>query len=84
MEQIPLVLCFVDGASVISEKFVSFLACDTGTAGAGIAEKILEDLKEYGLDVKGLRGQSYDGAGNMASKCRGAAVSIQVICPKAV
>ena len=83
-EQLPLVLRFVDGASMIREEFISFLACDIGTTGAAIAEKILEALKEYGLDLEGLRGQSYDGAGNMAGKCKGATVSIQAICPKAV
>ena len=53
-EQLPLVLRFVDGASMIREELISFLACDTGTTGAAIAEKILEALKEYGLDLEGL------------------------------
>ena len=41
-------------------------------------------LEEYGLNVNYLRGQAFDGAGNMAGKYRGAAAIIQSTCPKAV
>ena len=43
------------------------LFCDTGTTGSAIAAKILEALTNYGLDLKYLRGQAYDGAGNMGN-----------------
>ena len=84
MEQLPLVLQFVDGSGTICEEFIDFICCDTGTTGAAIAEKILGALREYGLDLDYLRGQSYDGAGNMAGKCKGAAVCIQATSPRAV
>ena len=66
-EQLPLVLRYVDG-NVIKEEFVDFILCDTGTTGRAIAAKIIEALQGYGLDLNYLRGQAYDGAGNMASK----------------
>ncbi|XP_064406466.1 52 kDa repressor of the inhibitor of the protein kinase-like [Halichondria panicea] len=83
-EQLPLVLRFVDKVNTIREVFVEFVVCDTGTTGQAIAEKILEALKRYGLDISCLRGQCYDGAGNMAGKYKGAAKVVQDTCPKAV
>ena len=77
-EQLPIVLRFVDMSNTVREEFVDF------ATGAAIAEKILEALRGYGLDLNCLRGQSYDGAGNMAGKYRGAAVTVQATCPKAV
>ena len=41
-------------------------------------------MEEYGVNVGSLRGQAYDGAGNMAGKYHGAAARIQSVCPKAV
>ena len=75
---------FVDESNTIREEFVDFILCDTGTTGVAIAEKILTAVGECGLNPEYLRGQAYDGAGNMAGKYRGAAVTIQSTCPKAV
>ena len=83
-EQLPLVLRFVDATKSIREEFVDFILCDTGTSGIAIADKILAALEGYGLNVSYLRGQAYDGAGNMSGKYRGAAATIQTTCPKAV
>ena len=38
----------------------------------------------YSLDLKFLRGQGYDGVGNMAGKCRGASALITEDYPKAL
>ena len=83
-EQLPLVLRYVDDSHIIQEKFVEFVLCDTGVTGSALAAKILGALQGYGLDVSCLLAQAYDGAGNMAGKCRGAAATIQATCPKAV
>ena len=83
-EQLPLVLRFVDATNSISEEFVDFILCDTGTSGRAIADKILKALEGYGLNINYLRGQGYDGAGNMAGKYRDTAAGIQSTCPKAV
>ena len=72
---------FVDASNVIREEFVDFVPCNTGRA---LADEILETLQDYGLEIKHLRGQAYDGAGNMAGRCNGAATLIQSSCPKAV
>ena len=83
-EQLPLVLRFVDVTNSIQEEFVDFFHCDTGTAGSALADKILEALRGYGLDISCLRGQAYDGAGNMAEKYSGVATIIQSTYPRAV
>ena len=53
-------------------------------SGEALSKKFLEAVSKYGLDSNYLRGQGYDGAGNMAGKCRGAAACIQRTYPKAV
>ena len=83
-EQLHSVIRFVDATDSIHEEFVGFVLCDMGTTGSAIADKILETLAAYGLNISFLRGQGYDGVGNMAGKYRGAAVIIQSRCPKAV
>ena len=77
-------LRYVDSEGGICEDFVDFVLCDTGKTGTAIAEKIMEALEMYGLNLGYIRGQGYDGAGNMAGKYRGATVTIQSRCPKAV
>ena len=44
---------------------------------------IITALSKYALDVQYLRGQSYDGAGNMTGKYEGVAAQIQRGYPKA-
>ena len=61
-------LRFVDATNSVREGFVEFILCDTGTSGNAVADKILEALEEYGLNVTYLCGQAFDGAGNMAGK----------------
>ena len=76
-EQLPLVLRFVDTESTIREMFVGFFECKEGTTGRVIADLILEAVTNLGLDMEQCRGQCYDGAGNMAGKCKGAAALIR-------
>ena len=83
-EQLPLVLRFVDNENQIREEFIQFVLCDTGTTGEAIALNILGSLEKLALYPNKLRGQGYDGAGNMAGKYRGAAAVIQVKYPRAM
>ena len=55
---------------------MEFIECDTGVTGRAIAEKITGLIQLSGLDPTKLRGQAYDGAGNMAGKTNGAAAII--------
>ena len=83
-ELLPLIIRFVDQSGMIREQFLEFVLCDTSTSGQAIADKIKFTLEKHTLDLNDLRGQRYDGAGNMPGKYRGAAVIIQHDYPKAL
>lgn len=71
-EQLSLVLRYVDPDTVlVLEDLISFFECDEGISGRDIAKKLTGFLQSFGLDLSNLRGQSYDGAGNMAGRIRG-------------
>ena len=57
--------------------------CDRIT-GEALATKILQCLGSYGLDLTKLRGQAYDGAGNMSGKSKGASTLITTQYPLAL
>ena len=76
-EQLPLIIRFVDQSGMIREEFLEFVLCDTSTSGQAIAGKIKFILEKLTLDLNDLRGQGYDGAGNMSGTYRGAAAIIQ-------
>lgn len=61
------------------KSFWSFVLCDEGVTGLAIANKIKSTVQSelYGLDLKFLGDQAYDGAGNMAGKCQGATARIK-------
>ena len=83
IEQMPLVLRFIDDKSEIREAFMGFLRCDEGLTGEAISMKILDRVDKISLDINLCRGQGYDGAGSMAGKCSGAAARINAKFPKA-
>ena len=55
---------------------MSFLECDSGISGRALAEMMVDFLRKHSLDPTILRGQAYDGAGNMSGKTNGAAAHI--------
>ena len=76
-EQLSIVLRYVDSDSVlVREDLVGFVECDTGISGRNLADKITTHLEGLGLDLSNLRGQAYDGAGNMAGPVNGTAAVI--------
>ena len=75
-EQMPLVTRYVGRDRKFQEKFVKFVLCDTGLTGEALSGKIKESIADLGLDLQDCRGQCYDGPGNMAGKCSGAAARI--------
>jgi Domain of unknown function (DUF4371)/hAT family C-terminal dimerisation region len=81
-EQMSLCIRYFYG-SQIEERFLDFILCD-GLDGNSLATSIIDKLQSYGLDLSLLRGQCYDGAGNMAGKIKGAAAIISARFPKAL
>ena len=84
-EQLGLVLRYVIVEdNCIREDLVSFIECDSGISGQALADKMIEFLKMHDLDPTKLRGQGYDGAGNMSGKTNGAAARISSQFPLAL
>ena len=76
-EQLSIALRYVDSAMLlVREDLVGFFECDTGMSGRDLVRKITSTLEELGLDLEHLRGQAYDGAGNMAGSVKGTAALI--------
>ena len=84
-EQLSLVLRYVDTDTVlIRGDVVGFLECDTGITSQCLADKLMGCLQAYDLDLTKLRGQAYDGAGNVAGTVKGAAAIISRQYPLAL
>ena len=83
IEQMPIVLRFVDTDLQVREEFIGFAACTGGTTGQALQGVILQHLADWQLDFTRLRGQGYDGAGNMAGRLNGCAALVQEQYPKA-
>ena len=84
-EQLSLVLRYVHPDTLfIREDLMGFFECDTGISGRQLSDKIIASLEAYGLDLSILRGQSYDGAGNMAGSVNGTAALISQQSPLAL
>ena len=69
-------ICRYVGSDGCIQDLVDFIECDEGVTGQAIADKILGKPSCYGLDCSQLRGQGYDGAGNMSGKTKGTAAII--------
>ena len=84
VEQLSLVIRFVDETHCIREQFLGFIPSKRGLSGDAIATTIKEFLREQNLEIDDCRGQGYDGAGNMAGRLSGAAARIQENYKKAL
>ena len=82
VEQMALVIRFIDENSEVREEFVQFIQC-AETGAEYLSNKIIEAVQSLSLDMNNLRGQAYDGAGNMAGAISGVSTRIQRLYPKA-
>ena len=84
-EQLSLVLRYVSPEdNQIREDFAAFIECDCGITGRALADKILTFLSSNGLDPSKMRGQAYNGAGNMSGRLNGTATLISNSYPLAL
>ena len=84
-EQLAIVIRYVNEDDEICEDFVEFVECENGITGLALAEKIKSALQDkYGPDMINLRGQCYNGAGNMSGVRNGLAARVTQEFPKAV
>ena len=84
MEQMAVVLRFVDNSLKIREEFMGFVSCKEGLSGETLSQNITNFLSSIGLRMEDCRGQGYNGAGNMAGKLSGFAARIQRSFEKAL
>ena len=83
-EQLCIVLRYVEPvSSKIKEDLVTILECDSGITGEALTSMMLGFVTEN-LNPSKLRGQAYDGAGNMAGKKNGVAARIANLYPLAL
>ena len=84
-EQLAISVRYVKEATrSIEERFLGFSECVTGVTGEAIADRILQHLVDWQLPADNLIGQTYDGAGAMAGRKKGAAARITQLYPKAL
>ncbi|OXA40851.1 zinc finger MYM-type protein 1 [Folsomia candida] len=67
---------------VISESFLGFVVVHDKT-GMGLTDAVLKFIEDAGLDLKNIRGQSYDNGSNMKGNIRGVHSRILEVNPKA-
>lgn len=65
-EQESICIRWVDPQLFVHETFIGLYDCSDGTTGEGLANMLLDVFMRCGLSLSNLRGQAYDGAGNMA------------------
>lgn len=82
VEQVSLVIRFVDNDKNIREDFLGFLAVECIT-GECLATELLCWLQSHHIDVAFCRGQGYDGASNMSSSISGVQARIRSVSPLA-
>lgn len=84
IEQVSLCVRYIElNTLTLTEEFLQFVPTSDMT-GKGIANLILESLKQFGVDTKYLRGQGYDGAVAMSRKYNGVQAHIREIYQNAI
>nr|XP_047122955.1 zinc finger MYM-type protein 1-like [Hydra vulgaris] len=84
VEQLSLVIRYIDCDNVICEDFLWFIECKSGTTGLSLGQNIVSAIDDLGLDIQKCRGQGYDGAGAMSGKLKGISSRIKFINSKAI
>ena len=84
VEQMAIVLRFIDNFFKVREEFLRFVPCMEGLSGEALSTEIKNFIQSVGLRMEECRGQGYDGAGNMAGKLSGVAARILQNYEKAV
>ena len=83
IEQVSLCAKYVDvDEKVVREDFLQFVPTNDLT-GKGLATLIIENLKAFGIELKYLRGQGYDGAAAMSGQFNGVRSHISQLYPMA-
>lgn len=82
IDQLSLILRYVNKEGVPSERFIKFIPIHNHSSSY-LASTVLTELENLGLDILNCRGQSYDNASNMAGKYAGLQARIKDVSPLA-
>lgn len=82
LEQVSIVIRFVDGDKNMREDFLGFIIVEHIT-GESLATALLSWLEPHNIDVSFRRGQGYDGASSMSSSIAGVHAQIRSVSPMA-
>ena len=82
LEQVSIVIRYVDSEKRIREEFLGFVTVERITCKA-LAAALLSWLKEHNINVSFCRDQGYDGASNMSSGTVGVQALIREVSPLA-
>lgn len=83
IDQLTIVIRYVDRNGIAIEKFLVFLP-NIGHTGAEMESAVINYLKEAGFNIMDCRGQAYDNASNMSGKYKGLQTKIRKMNPLAV
>ncbi|XP_043195671.1 52 kDa repressor of the inhibitor of the protein kinase-like [Amphibalanus amphitrite] len=81
--QLALVLRYVAEDGTVREDMVALLNPEK-TTGEALSKMIIDALQKLDLSLDGVRGQGYDGGGNMSGRISGAQSRIRTLQPLAV
>lgn len=81
-EQLGVVVRTVSESGDVQERLLEYIAVDS-TSGLEISRSIVDCLSRHGFDIQDCRGQTYDGAGNMAGHISGCQTRIAAMQPLA-
>ena len=84
LEQLSLVIRYVDSDCVIREKFLGFLHRDLGVSGKALAKTVLDGLINLSLDIRNCCGQGCVGAAAVSEHINGLSVQICKINSKVI
>ncbi|CAN0897589.1 Zinc finger MYM-type protein 1 [Linum grandiflorum] len=82
LEQMAVILRFVNSAGILTERFFAIKSVANTTA-VTLKKVICDLLSEYNLQLHKIRGQGYDGASNMSGQYNGLKALFLQECPYA-
>ncbi|CAN0900384.1 Zinc finger MYM-type protein 1 [Linum grandiflorum] len=82
LEQMAVILRFVNSAGILTERFFAIKSVANTTA-VTLKKVICDLLSEYNLQLHKIRGQGYDGASNMPGQYNGLKALFLQECPYA-
>lgn len=83
VDQLTIVLRYVDEKGFVHERFLAFLS-NTGHKGQEMETAVIDFLTKNDFTIINCRGQSYDNASNMSGTYKGLQARIKEICGEAV